>query len=230
MEVHELCELMPEMSKAEFDALCADIDEHGMVEPIVTYKGKIIDGRHRYRASQLLGCDYHAEEWNGQCGSILAYIVSRNLHRRSLSKSQRAAVALDVKDRLNAEYEERRNAHLRQGDVEASPRFNTSDKTGANAQREAAAMMDVSQGYVARADVLRESAPDLFERVKGGTMTIPEAEREQQPRPTPADVTPFWRDPLVEKLERVARDFHDDPRIALLERLIDQLTEAQTSE
>jgi hypothetical protein len=56
-------------------------------------------------------------------------------------------------------------------------------------------------------------------------MTIPQAERESQPRPAAPDPEPFWRDPLVDKLERIAGQFRDDPRVGLLIELIDRLSD-----
>lgn len=177
MDIHELCQLFPEMGETEFKALCDDIKENGMIDPIITYKKKIVDGRHRYKAGTILGCDLRYEEWHGQGGSLLAFVVSRNLHRRSLTPSQRATIAVDVKDRLNGEYKERSLANLGWGGKNPH-RVPNIGNSAANAEREAAGMMDVSHGYVSDASRVRAASPELFEEVKQGKKTIPQAKRE----------------------------------------------------
>jgi ParB-like chromosome segregation protein Spo0J len=47
MEFHEVCNLFPEMTPDEFAELKADIAANGQLDPISTYRGKIVDGRHR---------------------------------------------------------------------------------------------------------------------------------------------------------------------------------------
>jgi len=54
LEIHRLAELTPTMTKAQFDALVASIQEHGQEVPIVTYRGRVIDGRHRVKAMREL--------------------------------------------------------------------------------------------------------------------------------------------------------------------------------
>jgi hypothetical protein len=47
--------MIPSMSAKEYEGLKADIAEHGQHEPIWTYKGDIIDGRHHRRTPSLPG-------------------------------------------------------------------------------------------------------------------------------------------------------------------------------
>ncbi len=90
---HEVANLFPLMEGADFDALKADIAEYGLREPIWLHPdGSIIDGRNRHRACIELGIMPEHETWNGN-GSLVAFVVSLNLHRRHLSESQRAMVA-----------------------------------------------------------------------------------------------------------------------------------------
>ena len=55
LEVHELAKLTPIMTERQFQSLKESIKEHGQIVPIVTYRGKIIDGRNRSRALRELG-------------------------------------------------------------------------------------------------------------------------------------------------------------------------------
>jgi len=50
MEFHEIANIFPLMDGPEFTALVEDIRNNGLLDPIITHDGKIIDGRNRYRA------------------------------------------------------------------------------------------------------------------------------------------------------------------------------------
>ena len=103
---HEVTGIFPPMEESEYMSLVADIQEHGLREPIWTYQGKIIDGRHRSRACKQLGIEPTYREWDGN-GSLIAFVVSLNFERRHLTSSQRAIIALDVERRLAHEVQEK---------------------------------------------------------------------------------------------------------------------------
>ena len=91
-EIHEIAGIFPPMREKEFEALVADIQEHGQFEPIWTHQGKIIDGRHRLRACKQLGMTPRTQEWDGE-GSLLEFVIALNLRRRHLKETQRAMIA-----------------------------------------------------------------------------------------------------------------------------------------
>ena len=55
LELHKLANEHPEMTEVEFQRLKESIDEIGQLEPILIYRGKIVDGRHRFWAFESLG-------------------------------------------------------------------------------------------------------------------------------------------------------------------------------
>jgi len=108
MEFHEATVIFPLMAGAQFDGFKADIEKHGVREPVVVHEGKLLDGRNRYRACQKLGIECPSRIWNGEGnGDPLDYVVSVNLHRRQLTGSQRAMVAGRLWNLKHAEAKER---------------------------------------------------------------------------------------------------------------------------
>jgi hypothetical protein len=95
LEAHYLAELFPLMEGKPFADLVADIRDNGLREPIVTFEGKILDGRNRYRACMEIGIEPLTRDWD-QKGDILAFVLSKNLNRRHLNTSQRAMVAAKI--------------------------------------------------------------------------------------------------------------------------------------
>ncbi len=55
LKLHKLANEHPEMTEVEFERLKESISEIGQLEPILVYRGKIVDGRHRYWAFESLG-------------------------------------------------------------------------------------------------------------------------------------------------------------------------------
>lgn len=50
MDFHPIANLFPLMTGDEYLALVEDIRANGLLEPVVLYEGKILDGRNRYNA------------------------------------------------------------------------------------------------------------------------------------------------------------------------------------
>jgi len=55
LEIHELADLTPTMTEPAFNTLKDSIESNGQRVPIVIWKNKVIDGRHRCRALRELG-------------------------------------------------------------------------------------------------------------------------------------------------------------------------------
>ncbi len=89
---HPAAALFPMMKKEQFDALVTDIREQGQLEPVILYKGMVLDGRNRLRACEELEIEPRIIEWSEQ-GDPLDIVISLNLNRRHLTTSQRAMAA-----------------------------------------------------------------------------------------------------------------------------------------
>jgi len=122
-------------------------------EEIWKHDGKIIDGRHRYRACNDAKVKPRYRDWDGE-GDLVKFVVSLNLHRRHLTPSQAGMVAATI-------------ANLKWGE---KPEWSI-DHSGSNEQ--AAGMMNVSERSVRRARIVRDNAvPELIEAVESGEISI----------------------------------------------------------
>jgi ParB/Sulfiredoxin domain len=92
LKFHDVTKKFRLMSEREYQGLKADIEANGQLVPIWTYQGKIVDGRHRYRACLELGITPLTKEWDG-VGSLIAFVDSMNHHRRHLTASELAMKA-----------------------------------------------------------------------------------------------------------------------------------------
>ena len=90
-EPHELCKIFPVMQAEQFSALIESIRDNGLLSPIMLHEGKILDGRHRYKACINLSIEPSFEEYEGD--DALGYVIALNLSRRHLNESQRAMIA-----------------------------------------------------------------------------------------------------------------------------------------
>jgi len=74
--------------------------------------GQLLDGRNRRRACQELGIPLKVEQFVGTDQAALTYVLSVNQHRRELSKSQRAAVAVQLLPFISADVQAKRSARI----------------------------------------------------------------------------------------------------------------------
>jgi N6-adenosine-specific RNA methylase IME4 len=144
-----LANIFPLMEGQEFDDLVADIKAHGLHEPVVIFRGQILDGRNRYRACVAAGIEWQSIPYIGD--DPLAYVISLNLKRRHLNESQRAMVAAKL-------------ATLKLGDNQHSegPSIEGSSK-----------LLNVGHASVERAKtVQRAGVPELIAAVERGQVSV----------------------------------------------------------
>jgi N6-adenosine-specific RNA methylase IME4 len=204
---HKLAELFPLIEGEEFEELKKDIAENGLLDPIILHPdGSIVDGRNRYRACLAVGVTPRYETWSGT-GSLLAFVISKNIRRRQLTASQRAALAVEILPVWEAEAKERQLAagvHGAQGgrgkkknpcdnfttrvfseltpeqEPKQEPEPEKTKKQPEPKSRDVvASMVGVSPSYVQQAKEIAQKAPELFEKIKKDEkVTIQEAKRE----------------------------------------------------
>src|SRR5262245_46132655 len=94
LKVHEIAKDSPGLDSDKFDRvykhLGASIKARGLLEAIILYEGKILDGRHRHAACIRHDVAPRFIEFTGTPEEALDLVIGRNLLRRHLSVSQRA--------------------------------------------------------------------------------------------------------------------------------------------
>jgi len=153
LEFHEYANFFPVMTDAEYSGLLQNIRDNGLLEPIVIYNGKILDGRNRYRACIELGIELRFE----YCDEIidpLQYVLSKNLHRRHLNESQRAMIAARLETTKQGRQGKDANLHV-------------------ISRPEAAKMLNVSSRNVATAkQVLEIAPPEVIAEIEAGKLAV----------------------------------------------------------
>ncbi len=163
-----MASLFPLLTGDELQALAADIKANGLREPIVLdAEGRVLDGRNRLRACEVEGVEPAFTTYDGD---PVAYVVSANLRRRNMTKSQLAIAAAEAWDLLPS------------GHGGAREQGATSSGLGDRRAR-LGAMFGVSGAYVQSARNLLEQAPDLAAAVKAGDMSLTEARGRAEAEP-----------------------------------------------
>lgn len=175
MKAHPLAGVFPPMVGPEMEDLVFDIRYHGLQEPVTVYQGMIVDGLNREAACKEAGVPIRTEDWDEQ-GSLLDFIVSKNLHRRQLNPSQKALVAVELLPKLRREAKERQRqagveygkGHPRASDIDTG----SSDDEPGEAAQKAADLVHVSRTLVQRAERIIEEAPESVESIKANETSI----------------------------------------------------------
>ena len=179
VENHPAANLFPMMPADELEKLAEDIKTNGLAEPIATLEGKILDGRNRLKACQLAGVDarYVEVALNGHSPTL--YVVTKNLYRRHLSISQRAAIAAEMLPMLREEARKRMSQggkkHAAQEGVATLPPLSGSHKDNdlhGKSRAIAAKAVGVGGKTVQDAATLMSKDPKLFESIKRGEVAV----------------------------------------------------------
>lgn len=206
MEFHEIANIFPLMDGPEFAALVDDIKQNGLLDPIIIHENKIIDGRNRYRACLAAGIEPRFEAWRTNGVSLTKWVISKNLHRRHLTSSQRAACALDSLPWLEKEAAERKRVlsgswarDTETADLEMDEVVQIIAQPQEKSRDAAAELFGTNRQYVQDAKAIQDRRPDLIEKVRTGEMTIPQAKREV----VRADVIARLEDIGAQEIKRV---------------------------
>jgi len=168
LSTHPFCEEIPAMDVEILNELSEDIEQNGLIDPIMLYEEKILDGKNRYNACRKAGvkpeivhlaeiCPDMKEAKTQEEKDAIArrFVCSRNLKRRNLNESQRVMLVVKF-------------TTLRRGqkkNVTASGKFTMT-------QKEAAMEASVCSKLVSQARAVMEEVPDRVPNIMAGKTTV----------------------------------------------------------
>ena len=184
MKHHPIADVWPMMDEAKLHELADDIRKNGQLVPVWLYEGKILDGRNRWAACKIAGIEPKTKEYTGD--EPTAFAVSLNDRRRHMGKSALAAVAAELEPHFAADAKKRQRASG--GDKVSEKARAVVEKVpqpvSSKAREEAAKSVGVNDRYVSDAKKVKTEAPEVFERLKAGKITLQDAKREVAKKPT----------------------------------------------
>ena len=169
-EYSELSTVFPSFQgEEEFTQLVESIKTEGLLDPIVVWQGKIVDGRHRHLACKEARVQpeytYLPDDWSFD--KVKNRVVALNVLRRHLTTGQRALVAAALANMtVGGDRKSDQTANL-QNDISVG--------TAAN-------QLSVSPRSVSTAKDVKRDTPDLAEKVNKGQMSLHAAETERRRR------------------------------------------------
>lgn len=177
-----------------FDALQEDIRANGIHEPIVVYQGEILDGRNRYMAARDLGVRFPVRDFEGTEAEALAFVMSRNLHRRHLTQAQKVAAAAQAA-----------NMPVGGNQHGASLRQLADPPEAVITTQQAAEAMGVATRTVERAKkVVKEGAPELVAAMAAGKVAVSAAaEIAELPKAEQAEVVARGEKEILAKAKEI---------------------------
>ena len=179
---HPIADLFPLATDDELAGLVSDIREHGQIEAIDLFEGKILDGRNRYRACVLARITPRFEEWQANGIAPQDYVVAKNLHRRHLTIAQRAALAVKLlpyerEEALHRKAEAGRSAAPGRPAGKDTPRPEHLSSKGEAAQK-AAKKVGVGKTSVLAAELISKESPKTFKKMERGEISVTAAATE----------------------------------------------------
>lgn len=181
MKHHPIADVWPMMDEAKLAELADDIRKNGLLVPVWLYEGKILDGRNRWAACKIAGVEPKTKEYTGD--EPTAFAVSLNDRRRHMNKGALAAVAAELEPHFAADAKRRyeQTVGRPKKSVEKVPPISAPQP---KAREEAAKSVGVNDRYVSDAKKVKAEAPEVFERLKAGKITMQDAKREVAKKPT----------------------------------------------
>jgi len=182
-DTHPAADVFPLLTGAAFVALVEDILANGLREPIVLCDGTILDGRSRLLACRKAGVEPRFETFDGD---PWLFVWSENVERRHLEPGTRAVYRLKweaERNQWDERWRERKEAadEARSESQKARPKenvvSNVANDVPDHAHVELAHEAGVSPRTAQKAILVRSEAPELFDAVADGKVSLNRAYR-----------------------------------------------------
>lgn len=181
--------LFPQAKAEDYNRLRDDIRDNGYdaKQPVVVYQGEILDGWNRWTACQELGVKPTTRQFEGSDTEAIGFVMRTN-KRRNLNSGQWACIAVEAHELMVAITrrieEERRSKISESRKGETREIIPPSQKEKRKAVEKLAEVFNSNGTYVKQAKKIEQAAPEVFEKVKAGKMTMQDAARAVRAIPT----------------------------------------------
>ena len=177
--------IFPEAKPDDYARLIDDIQTNGydVDQPVIVYQGAILDGWNRNRACVELMIKPSIRVFDGSDIEAIQLVMRTN-KRRNLNSGQWATIAVEAEDimgAINQESEKR----MKTGKPDPSQLIDEPKKP--NEQRtdhKAAEIFQTNRTYINQATKIKKASPEVFAKVKAGTMTMQDANKAVRAIPT----------------------------------------------
>jgi hypothetical protein len=195
--------LIPPLAAEELAQLRSNIITEGCRDPLVTWRGVIIDGHNRFEICTTNGIEFKEVTKDfDERSSAIEWIIRNQFGRRNLSPYERTRLALRLEEAIAGRAKANREEH--QGRPAKLPQ-NSAPVTPIETREEIAKLAGVSRDTVDKVKQIEKSAaPEIKEALANGEISINKAhltvkakKEEEEPEPLIVDgTTPTRRAPM----------------------------------
>jgi hypothetical protein len=190
--------IFPAAKAEDYNRLRDDIRDNGydLKQPIVIYEGEILDGWNRWTACLELKINPSTRQFDGNESEAIGFVMRTN-KRRNLNSGQWATIAVEAEDIIKA-ISEQSDKRMKAGKSNPSQKIDQGSRNEQRSTHKAAEIFNTNRTYVSQAAKIKHAAPEVFEKVKAGKMTMQDAARAVRAIPTEP-----WLDDEKERKQKV---------------------------
>ena len=191
--------IFPAAKAEDYNRLRDDIRDNGYdsKQPIIIYEGEVLDGWNRWTACLELKINPPTRQFDGNESEAIGLVMRTN-KRRNLNSGQWATIAVEADDIIKAIAEDGKARQLRKPSDSVTQKFALQTKDQRTTCHKAAQLFNTNRTYVNQAAKIKQAAPEVFEKVKAGKMTMQDAARAVRAIPTEP-----WLDDEKERKQKV---------------------------
>ena len=181
--------IFPEAKPDDYARLIDDIQTNGydVDQPVIVYQGAILDGWNRNKACVELSIKPSIRVFDGSDIEAIQLVMRTN-KRRNLNSGQWATIAVEAEDIMGAIAEQvEKDRREKQAATQSEPvqqKIVTQPANRNVTDTKAAEIFQTNRTYINQATKIKKASPEVFAKVKAGTMTMQDANKAVRAIPT----------------------------------------------
>lgn len=177
--------IFPEAKPDDYARLIDDIQTNGydVDQPVIVYQGAILDGWNRNKACVELSIKPSIRVFDGSDIEAIQLVMRTN-KRRNLNSGQWATIAVEAEDIMGAIAEESKARQARKPSDSVSQLIVEQKPSEQRTDHKAAEIFQTNRTYINQASKIKKASPEVFAKVKAGTMTMQDANKAVRAIPT----------------------------------------------